>query len=132
MFPPEAGDKREGLTEHGAHLALSVDLDGDRHLEKAVVGVYRDKAGSTGRFLLILAQDLRGPRKKALFAEPGPPSFSALLLKDTTLLWVFCMECDTAYAVAHKRGTWTLDRRSCCDEEAAEQRDEANRARRQR
>src|SRR5688572_27222989 len=88
MFPPEAREKGESVAEHGGHLALSVDLDGDRQQEKTLVGVYRDKAGAAGRFLLVLARDQRGRlQKKALFTEPGSPGFSALFSREGALVW---------------------------------------------
>lgn len=117
MFPSEARKKGESVAEHGAHLALAADLDGDRQEEKALVGVYRDKAGSLGRFLLVLARDQRGRlQKKALFAEPGVPGFSALLWREGTLAWVFCMECDSKCVVAYKRRALALECESCCKE----------------
>jgi hypothetical protein len=118
MFPPEARQSGESVADHGGHLTLAIDLDGDRRPEKAVVGVYRDRAGVTGRFLLILATDSRGRlRRKALFAEPGSPGFSALFLWDKTLHWAFCMECDSSCAIVNRRASWTLDCESCCEEE---------------
>lgn len=117
MFPPEARQKGESVADHGGHLSLAVDLDGDRRPERAVVGVYRDRAGVTGRFLLILDSDSQGrPRKKALFAEPGSPGFSALFLWDKKLHWAFCMECDSTCAIVKERANWTLDCESCCEE----------------
>jgi hypothetical protein len=117
MFPPEAREKGESVAEHGGHLVLSVDLDGDRQQEKTLVGVYRDKGGASGRFLLVLATDQRGRlQKKALFAEPGSPGFSALFLREGTLVWAFCMECDSKCAVVHKGRAWTLECQSCCEE----------------
>ena len=114
MFPPEAREKGESVAEHDGHLTLTMDLDGDHRPERAVVGVYHDSAGAAGRFLLILAQDRRGRlRKKALFAEPGSAGFSVLYRADATVVWSFCMECDTACAVALEHGALALD----CDEE---------------
>jgi hypothetical protein len=98
--------------------AQATELDGDRRPERAVVGVYRDRAGLTGRFLLILATDAQGRRrKKALFAEPGSPGFSALFVWDKKLHWVFCLECDSTCAIVTERTNWTLDCESCCEEQ---------------
>jgi hypothetical protein len=121
MLPPQSREPGESVQDHHGHLMLSSDLDGDQRPEKALVGVYRDKAGRTGRFLLILGSDQRGAmQKQALFTEPGPAGFSVLFHKANKLVWAFCMECDSGCTVVPVKGGWELDCRSCCDE-AAEQ-----------
>ena len=110
MFPAEAHGRGESVADHGGQLAVSMDLDGDHRPEKALVGVYRDTAGVSGRFLLIIAKGRAGrQRKKALFTEPGSAGFSVLFQERTTLHWAFCMECDIGCVVVPDRGHWALD-----------------------
>ncbi|PJB80408.1 MAG: hypothetical protein CO090_04210 [Acidobacteria bacterium CG_4_9_14_3_um_filter_49_7] len=71
------------------------DFNGDGKPDRAVVGVYKDKDGNTGRFLLVLTRRQNKWVKSVLFKRPGRPGFSILgKLTKKGLGWDFCMECD--------------------------------------
>jgi len=115
-LPAEAAEKGETPEAYGFALALEADLDGDGSLERAVVGVFQTRSGEVGRFLLILGRS--GPTapwtKRALFSETGAAGFSALAMKNTTLLWVTCFECDTGCGVVYRWWRFRLQCYSCC------------------
>ncbi|MGH2361209.1 MAG: hypothetical protein ACRDGM_11815, partial [bacterium] len=115
-LPRTASDPGESVEDHGFQLALHADLDGDGQPEKVVVGVFQTRSGERGRFLLILGKSEKAGTwtKRALFAEPGTPGFSAVRLEDGRLVWVTCFECDSACEVRYRSGRFRLRCGSCC------------------
>jgi hypothetical protein len=95
-LPAASRQPGERPEDNGAVFSVDIDLDGDRHDEKAVVGVYETAQGKIGRFLLILgrASSVGGWTKKALFSVNDPNPFSAIRMVQGTLHWVGCFECD--------------------------------------
>ena len=115
MFPAES--RTHGFaTERGATWNLLVDLDRDGRHERAIVGVYQDRKGGTGRFLLILRETESGWKKRALFKQPGEASLSVVFLPDGALAWAACVECDTLCGVNTRTRPWTLECDSCCED----------------
>ena len=109
-LPADAAKLGERLEDHESVFALDGDFDGDGRRDRAVVGVYRTKAGDSGRFLLVLSADRRGKwSKRALFKHPGEPRFSVLFQESGRLVWAFCMECDAACDVVPTRRRWRLN-----------------------
>ncbi len=72
-LPATATDPGESVEDHAFSLALEADLDGDGEPERVVVGVFQNKSGGMGRFLLILGKSKNAGSwtKRALFADPG-------------------------------------------------------------
>lgn len=78
---------------------LDGDFDRDGVRERAVVGVYRDRAGENGRFVLILTR--QGNRWQKAFAASvagrGDVTFLSRSASDT-VVWHDCAQCDSAAA----------------------------------
>ena len=84
-MPREAEVRGESVTDHGGSFSLRHDFDSDGVAETAIVGVYSDQAGETGRFLLILSDSAtHRSRLRAKFMVPGEPGFSFLRLDDAS------------------------------------------------
>jgi hypothetical protein len=115
-LPAEAQEKREGPEAYGFSLALETDLDGDGNAERAVVGVFRDRSGEAGRFLLILGRSKPGAQwtKRALFSETGIAGFSAIAVKGRTLHWVTCFDCDTGCEIQYRWWRFRTHCYTCC------------------
>jgi hypothetical protein len=73
-LPAASRQPGERPEDNGAVFSVDIDLDGDRHDEKAVVGVYETAQG------------------KISVNDPNP--FSAIRMVQGTLHWVGCFECD--------------------------------------
>jgi hypothetical protein len=109
----------KGFKKYDEPLGLSFekkgDFNGDGTPDRAVVGVYKDKDGNTGRFLLVLTRRQNKWVKSVLFKRPGRPGFS-ILSKSTKkgLSWDFCMECDDLSYIKWEKDHYTL---IVCDDE---------------
>jgi hypothetical protein len=116
QFPVESRRASASPGETLGGFTLTADLNRDHAAEKAVVGVYRDRSGETGRFLLILKNSANGWRKKAVFTQPGEAGLSLVFLSQGELVWAGCVECDTSCGVNTAGRTWKLECDSCCDD----------------
>lgn len=62
--------------------------------DRVLCGVFEDRAGHKGRFLLVLERADKGPWKVSfLHHEIGQAGFSVLLRKQNGLFWGTCMQC---------------------------------------
>ena len=114
-LPPEASASGESIKDHGAAFEVTADIYGDKQPEKILVGVYRDKLGGVGRFLLVLQVNKQGGwKKRALFAGPGKAGFSVLFLHGQKVVWASCMECDSSCLIVPSPTVWKLNCSSCC------------------
>jgi hypothetical protein len=78
--------------------------------DRELVGVFRDRAGSSGRFLLVLQKQGHGPWHVAfLHEERGEPGFSVLARKKNALYWGTCMQCSDFSRLRMKSGKFSLD-----------------------
>ena len=84
------------------------DFNCDGKPDKAVVGVYKDKKGDTGRFLLILTKKQHKWVKSYLFKNPGRPGFNILESSKYGLKWCFCMECGNCTLVKWEKDHFVL------------------------
>ena len=85
----QAGERPE---DHDAVFSVDIDLDGDAHDERAVVGVYETVSGEIGRLLLILGRvSAEKPwTKKAVFSLKDAEPFSAIVVQqgdNVATLW---------------------------------------------
>ena len=119
LMPAEASKPGESVADHDGAFTVDADLDGDRVLERALVGVYHAASGEEGRFLLILGaptNPLQARReKRALFTSPGEAGFSVLFLENGHLLWAQCMECDGSCEVVSAARSFSLKCEGCCE-----------------
>lgn len=97
---------RDGMAENHLEFARSGDFNKDGNPDEALVGVYEDRQGVRGGFILILSQ--RGHKLEKIYLEewPGNPVFVALGRNGDNLLVWSCMECDSAQELGwdRKRG----------------------------
>jgi hypothetical protein len=71
------------------------DFNNDGKQDKAIVGVYKNKNGQTGTFLLILSRANTGKWEKSfLKCIDGKPGFSILWKAKEGFDWCSCLECD--------------------------------------
>jgi hypothetical protein len=77
-------------------FTIDRDVNRDGNNEKIMVGVYKDKYGSSGRFILVLSKTADNNYKKAdLVKMEGTASFHVLFIKDNYFVcWSDCMGCD--------------------------------------
>jgi hypothetical protein len=87
---------RDVMAENNLEFARTGDFNKDGNPDVALVGVYQDRQGGRGGFLLILTQRWHKLEKLHLEQWPGKPGFVALSLNGDNLLVWSCMECDSA------------------------------------
>jgi hypothetical protein len=111
--PPDVLREVEALGEpYGARFEVAGDFNRDGNTDRALVGVYRDIHGGTGRFLLILTRNTANSWKSAyLLAIPGEPGFSILYERKTAsggshIIWSHCMSCDSFATVRWENGAY--------------------------
>lgn len=105
----------EDREQHGYRFQLEGDFNKDGEKDKAVVGIYEDKAGIMGRFLLILTKAKSGVWEKAfLYKSPGEPGFSILFYEKEHLSFSTCMDCDEFADLIWEKGNYRLKWDSCC------------------
>jgi hypothetical protein len=109
-LPAASRQAGESPEEHGAVFSVDIDLDGDSHDERAVVGVYETERGEIGRFLLILGRPNTGRpwTKRALFSVKDSSPFSAIEVRQGRLHWVGCFECDDDWTVVRSGSGFRL------------------------
>jgi hypothetical protein len=91
VIEENGGDSMEGYS-----FALEDNFDGSARKQIALVGVYEDCSGKTGRFFMILDQPVVGrPKVRFLDTLETPHQFLALKSEDKeiTVYWG-CLECD--------------------------------------
>src|SRR5262245_35838299 len=91
VIEENGGDSMEGYS-----FALEDNFDGSARKQIALVGVYEDCSGKTGRFFMILDQPVVG-RAKVRFLETleTPHQFLALKSEDKEITGCGgCLECD--------------------------------------
>jgi hypothetical protein len=78
--------------------------------DREITGVYQDKSGHSGRFLLVLERAGTGPWKVAyLLPVEGNAGFSVLYRNGETLSWSFCMYCDGGSRLTFRGGQYRLE-----------------------
>ena len=93
VIEENGGDSMEGYS-----FALEDNFDGSARKQIALVGVYEDCSGKTGRFFMIADQIAVGrPKVRFLETLETPHQFLALKSEDKeiTVFWG-CLECDNA------------------------------------
>jgi hypothetical protein len=63
--------------------------------DRVVCGIFENRTGKQGRFLLVLEKRVGEPWKKAfLHEEAGEAGFSVLVARPAGLYWGTCMQCE--------------------------------------
>jgi len=78
--------------------------------DRELCGVFEDRDGRKGRFLMVLEKS-KGRKWKVAFlhTEIGEPGFSVLVRKSTGLFWGVCMQCDEFSRLRLKHGAFQLE-----------------------
>jgi len=116
-------DKKEkeevaNMKKYGFDFSREGDFNKDGIKDKALVGVYQDKLGQLGNFLLVITERtskkwckdflVKIPSEK--LAETRFCLFSALSGRKHDLVqWSSCMGCDIYYILTWKNGQYTLE-----------------------
>lgn len=78
--------------------------------DRVLCGVFEDRSGRKGRFLLVLQKPKDGGWKVAyLHRETGEPGFSVLVRKPNGLFWGTCMQCEEFSRLRVSRGSFELE-----------------------
>ncbi|MEE9478628.1 MAG: hypothetical protein V3V71_18425 [Roseateles sp.] len=113
--PEEIMDFEKHHEPHGYSFSKEGDFNADGKKDRALVGIYKDKFGNTGRFLLILTESSKKRWVKSfLYKSPGRAGFSILARERGYLAWYFCMECDVFSFVKWEHGTYVVVPFECC------------------
>ena len=108
MLPPHDSTGPFALAD-SVGFQFDGDFNGDDVLDRARVGVYRDRDGNEGSFLVILSRPDSVHWSPAFVAtEPGEPRFSVLVNDRAGLIWAECMTCGRWRPVFWSEGRWTL------------------------
>jgi hypothetical protein len=93
--PEELDDFQKNYEPDGYKFSMEGDFNADGKRDRAVVGIYKDKSGKGGRFLLIVTEATRGKWVKSFLSPaPGRSGFSILRMEGNELVWYLCMGCD--------------------------------------
>lgn len=96
------------------------DFDSDGLHDKALVGVYRTKAGEVGGFLLIATEQSPGRWEKAFLAKhPKNLGFTVLHWNGEYFTWIVCTHCDV-WAVVDATEAYRIEWISPSEPDAAE------------
>jgi len=107
--PEELDDFEKNYESDGFSFSKEGDFNADGKRDRAIVGVYKDRAGKTGRFLLILTETQRNKWVKSfLYKNPGKSGFSILHMEAGHLVWYFCMGCDIRSSVTWEKGRYKV------------------------
>jgi hypothetical protein len=110
LLPPEAKPDLGWMRRDG--FAFQVDNYFKRPgvADRELCGVFEDRAGHKGRFLLVLEKTGAGAWKVAfLHQEVGEAGFSVFTRKANALYWGTCMQCDEFGRLGLKQGQFSLE-----------------------
>ena len=94
ILPKEAKEDVEWMKKEGFGFKKRGDFNNDGQVDEAVVGVYLNKEGEKGIFLMIITKRQKGNWRKLFLNEsPGEASFSVLYGPKGKLYWSECLDC---------------------------------------
>jgi hypothetical protein len=107
--PEEMNDFEKYYEPDGYSFSKEGDFNADGKRDRAVVGIYKDKSGGVGRFLLILTEAQKNKWVKSfVFKNPGKAGFGILREEKGRLAWYLCMDCDILSFVKWENGKYVL------------------------
>jgi hypothetical protein len=110
-LPPEAKSDLTWMRRHG--FAFRVDNYFKRKgvTDRELSGVFEDRSGRKGRFLLVLERRARAAPWKVAFLhhETGEPGFSVFARRASGLYWGTCIQCGEFSRLRRKGGKFELD-----------------------
>ena len=109
-LPPEAKDDLLWMRREGYTFRTDNQFRRKGASDREVVGVYEDRKGRKGRFLLVLERFNKSPWKVAfLHQDPGESGFSVLVRRQTGLYWSACMQCSESSRLRVSRDGFFLE-----------------------
>jgi len=109
-LPPESRADVIWMHRNGFDFEVADFFKRKNLIDRELCGVFEDRAGRKGRFLLVLERRDAGPWKVAfLHQEYGQPGFSVLLRNRTRLYWGTCMRCGEFNRLRLKQGHFYLE-----------------------
>jgi hypothetical protein len=108
VLPGRAKSDLPWMRKEGLAFTREGDFNRNGRRDRAVVGVYVDTAGRSGRFLLVLEQNGGGWRKAFLSIDPGKAGFSVLSGRGDEVYWSPCMECGIGSRLKPRGSTYVL------------------------
>jgi hypothetical protein len=109
-LPPEAKADLGWMRRDGFVFQVDNYFKRKGLVDRELCGVFKDRAGREGRFLLVLERAAKGPWKVAfLHQEGGKAGFSAFARKPGGLYWGTCMQCDEFSRLQVKNGKFELE-----------------------
>jgi hypothetical protein len=117
-LPAEARREPGHLNDPAFGFRHEGDFNGDGRRDLALVGVYRARRGTEGKFLVVLTRTSQGAWERAFVAGTlGPPGFSVLQRTDSGLVWWDCMACDVGAALRWDGTAYRLQDLTCCPQD---------------
>ena len=117
LIPQDLVSGKEGGLAWNPNFAVEGDFNGDGRPDHALIGVYEDKNGKFGNFLLILTRASDGKWEKAYLksfeGNQGPIDLS---WNGKTLKLLFCASCDADLWIEWNQDKAQYDSRSPSDE----------------
>jgi hypothetical protein len=109
-LPSEAQADLGWMHRDGFHFQVDNYFKRTNLTDRELCGVFEDRAGHKGRFLLVLERPSKGPWKVSfLHQEVGEAGFSVLLSKPNGLFWSTCMQCGEFSRLRTKQSGFYLD-----------------------
>lgn len=94
ILPEDSKSDLDWMRKDGFEFVKEGQFSRKGLLEHVAVGVFEDRSGKGGRFLLVLRQDgAKGWSKLFLHQEVGERGFGVLVSKAGNLYWGTCMLC---------------------------------------
>jgi hypothetical protein len=94
-LPPEAGPDLPWMRRGGFQFRVDNYFRWKGRIDRELCGVFQDRAGKRGRFLVVLQRTGEGPWSVAfLHQEFGGAGFSILRRNPRGLFWGTCMQCE--------------------------------------
>lgn len=89
-------------------FTITGDFNNDNMIDKAMVGIYSDKGGMSGNFLLIITNKNQKWIKSFLYTWGNKPKFAMLNLTNQKLWFGSCFECDAWRLVVWDGNNYTI------------------------
>lgn len=108
--PPDVLKDIQATEKYGARFQFQIegDFNKDGVKDKALVGVYKENNGGTGRSFLVFTRTGKNSWKKVFpYKDPGKPGFG-ILSGGTIVAYTHCMECGAYSELVWSNGKYSL------------------------
>jgi hypothetical protein len=109
-LPPQAKEDSGWMRRDGFGFQVDDYFKQEGLSDRELCGVFEDRNGRHGRFLLVLQRPKNGPWKVAfLHRELGEVGFSVLVRRPGGLFWGTCLQCEEFSRLRLKQGSFRLE-----------------------